>query len=97
MVYLDSVKIKKYIDVKNITNESVTLKIDGEKLINDLYNDICVDITDNDGPVQELECLDAPFIHIYPNEIFNEKDCKQLAIELKNMLNNRIRSQLNLK
>lgn len=97
MVYLDSVKIKEYIDVKNITNESVTLKLDGEKLINDLYNDIRVDIKDNDGPVQELECLDAPFIHIYPNEIFNEKDCKQLAIELKNMLNNRIRSQLNLK
>ena len=95
-MYLDSAKIMKYLDVKNITNESVTLKLDGEKLINDLYKDIHVDIKDNEGPVQELECMDAPFIHIYPNEIFNEKDCKQLAIELKNILNNRIKSQLEL-
>ena len=37
MVYLDSVKIKECIDIEKITKDTVTLNVDGEKLIRKIW------------------------------------------------------------
>ena len=97
MVYFDSTKIMECIDVESITSKTVTLKIDGEKLLNELYEDLKIELKDSEGPIQELTFQDAPFIHIYPNEVFDDKDCRQLAIEIMNRLNSEIKTKLNLK
>ena len=67
MVYLDSAKLKKCIDIEKITKDTVTLNIDGEKLIRQIYEDLKIEL-DDDGPIQILKFQDAPFIEIYPNE-----------------------------
>lgn len=86
----------KCIDIENVTNESVTLNVDGEKLLNELYQDFKIEL-DDEGPIQTLKFQDAPFIEIYPNELYPEEKCRQLAIELMNRLNNEIKTKLNLK
>lgn len=96
MVYLDSIKIMECIDIESITSETITLNIDGEKLRNEIYQDLKIELKD-DGPIQVLTFQDAHFIEIYPNEIFNDEKCKQLAIEIMNRLNNEIQTKLNLK
>ena len=78
MVYLDSVKIKECIDIEKITKDTVTLNVDGEKLIRQIYEDLKIEL-DDEGPIQTLRFQDAPFIEIYPNEIFNEEACHQLV------------------
>lgn len=95
MVYLDSTKIMKCIDVKSVTSETITLNVDGEKLLDEIYEDLKIELED-DGPVKILRFQDAPFIEIYPNEIFNENNCRQLAIEIMNRQNSQIRTKLNL-
>ena len=96
MVYLDSIKIKECIDVEKITKDTVTLNVDGEKLIRQIYEDLKIELsTTSDYPT--LNFQDAPFIKFYPNEIFNEEACHQLAIETMHRLNSQIRTQLNIK
>ena len=96
MVYLDSTKIMECIDVESITSETVTLNVDGVRLLNEIYQDLKIELKDNEGPIQELTFQDAPFIQICPNEVFDEDDCRQLAIETMNRLNSQIRTKLNL-
>ena len=96
MVYLNSVKLKECIDIEKITKDTVTLNVDGEKLIRQIYEDLKIEL-DDDGPIQVLKFQDAPFIEIYPNAIFNKEACHQLAIETMHRLNSQIRTQLNIK
>ena len=97
MVYLDSVKIMECVELETVSKDRVTLKIDGEQLLNAIYEDIKIELKDNDGPIQGLTFQDAPFVEIYPNDLFDEKNCRQLAIEIKNRLNSEIKTKLNLK
>ena len=97
MVYFDSTKIMECIDVESITSETVTLKVNGEKLLNELYEDLKIELDEKETILARLRCQDAPFIEIYPNELFDEKNCRQLAIEIKNRLNSEIKTKLNLK
>lgn len=97
MVYLDSVKIMKCVELETVTKDKITLKVDGEQLLNRVYEDIKIDLKDTEGPIQELTFQDAPFIQIYPNEIFDEQTCRELAIEIQNRLNSEIKTKLNLK
>ena len=46
MVYLDSIKIMECIDVESITSETITLNIDGEKLRNEIYQDLKIELKD---------------------------------------------------
>ena len=97
MVYFDSTKIMECIDVESITSETVTFKVDGEKLLNELYEDLKIEVDDYSEIPVILRCQDARFIEIYPNELFDEKNCRQLAIEIKNRLNSEIKTKLNLR
>ena len=97
MVYLDSVKIMKCVELETVTKDKITLKVDGEQLLNRVYEDIRIDLKDIEGPIQELTFQDAPFIQIYPNVIFDEQTCRELAIEIQNKLNSEIKTKLNLK
>ena len=54
MVYFDSVKIKECIDIEKITKDTVTLNVDGEKLIRQIYEDLKIEL-DDDGPIQILK------------------------------------------
>ena len=96
MVYFDSTKIMECIDVESVTSETVTLNVDGVRLLNEIYRDLEIELKDSEGPIQELTFQDAPFIQIYPNEVFDEDDCRQLAIETMHRLNSKIRTKLNL-
>lgn len=98
MVHLTSTKIMECIDVEKITNETVTLNIDGEKLRQQLYDDLKFKTTTDYGDdVPAVYFQDAPFAKFYPNEVFDEEACKQLAIELTNRLNSQIKTKLNIK
>lgn len=98
MVYLDSVKIMECVELETVTNDKITLNVNGEQLLNGIYEDLKIELDDDDSEIPViLRCQDARFIEIYPNELFNEKNCRQLAIEIKNRLNSEIKTKLNLK
>ena len=44
-----------------------------------------------------INFMDYPFIELTPNELFSERECTQLAKEIVNRLNEKIKTQLNLK
>lgn len=96
MIHFDSIKIMECIDVEKITNETVTLNVDGEKLLRQIYEDLKIELSPtSDYPT--LNFQDAPFIKFLPNEVFPEEACKQLAIETMHRLNSQIRTKLNIK
>lgn len=91
----DTLKLMECIDFKEITKDTVTLKIDGEKLIQQIYDEVHITIEDNDTYLT-LQSGRHDLIDITPGSIFNKGDCMQLANEIKNILNNRIKSKLEL-
>ena len=97
MVYFDSAKIMECIDVESVTSETVTFNVDGERLLNEIYEDIKIELDDTESNQIILRCQDRPFIYIHQNKIFDEDNCRQLAIEVMNRINSQIRSKLNLK
>lgn len=97
MVYLDSVKIMECVELETITKDKVTLNVNGEQLLNAIYEDVKIELDEDFEIPVRLRFQDAPFIEIYPNELFDEENCKQLAIEIKNRLNSEIKTKLNLK
>ena len=97
MVYLNAVKIIKSIESESVTKDKITLNVDGEQLLNEIYEDVKIELDDDSEAPITLRSQSATFIQIYPNELFDEKKCKQLAIEIKNRLNNEIKTKLNLR
>ena len=97
MVYLNAVKIIKSIESESVTKDKITLNVDGEQLLNEIYEDVKIELDDDPEAHITLRSQNATFIQIYPNELFDEKKCKQLAIEIKNRLNNEIKTKLNLR
>lgn len=97
MVYLDSNKIMECVEWETITNDTVTFNVDGEKLRQAIYEDLKITIDDSDSEYEiKLIFQDVPFIRLHPNEVFTERDCKQFAVEMSNILTNRIKSKLNM-
>lgn len=93
----DNVKLMECIDWEQITKDTVTIKVDGEKLRETLYDELHVVMRKHHENSYGLYSNGILFCNITPGGIFSENDCKQLAIEIKNTMNNRIRSTLNLK
>lgn len=98
MVNLDSEKLIECIDVDKATEYSVTLNVNGKKLIQEIYEDLKLEVTeDYADDVPAVYFQDGPFIKIYPNETFDEKFCNQLALELCNRLNSEFKTRLGIK
>lgn len=98
MVMLDSEKLIECIDVDKATEDSLTLTINGKKLIQEIYNDLKLEVKeDYADDVPAVYFQDGPFIKIYPNETFDEKFCNQLALELCNRLNSEFKTRLGIK
>ena len=97
MVEFDNVKLMECVDWEQITKDTVTIKVDGEKLCETIYDEVHVVMRKHHENSYGLYSNGILFCNITPGGIFSEKDCKQLAIEIKNTMNNRIRSTLNLK
>ena len=96
MVFLDTDKIFNCVDWENVTKDKITINVDGEKLKQTIYEDLEVKIKEGEDNPIKLTMMDYPFVEIYPNEIMTEDDCKRWAIEIRNTLNNRIKSKLKL-
>lgn len=97
MVNLDSEKLMECIDVDKATEDSVTLTINGKKLIQEIYEDLKLDVREDYAEdVPAVYFQDSPFIKIYPNETFDEKFCNQLALEIRNRLNNEFKTKLGI-
>lgn len=95
MTFLDIDKIFNCVDWENVTQDKITINVDGEKLKQTIYEDLEVKIKERDDSIK-LTMMDYTFLEIYMNEIMTKDDCRKLAIEIKNIMNNRIRSKLNL-
>ena len=93
---LDNAKLMECVEWKRITEDEVILNIDGEKLRETLYNEVHVTMQVHHGDSYGLYSNGRLFCNISPGGIFSKKDCKELAIEIKTKMNNRIRSELKL-
>lgn len=96
MVFLDIDKLVNCVDWENVTQDKITVNVDGEKLKQKIYEDIQVRLIEGTENPIKLTMMDYPFVDIYPNEIMTEDDCKKWAIEIRNTINNRIKSQLKM-
>ena len=94
MVYFDSARMINSINIEKITSESITFNVDGEKLVKEIYEDLKIELNEEDTPYIRLTCQDATFIQIVPNEIFDNETCRQIAIKIMNNLNNEIKTKL---
>ena len=93
---LDTAKLIECVDWEGITDDKVTINVDGEKLRETIYNEVKVTIKQHHEDSFGLYSNGLMFCNITPGGIFSEDDCRQLAIEIQNKLNNRIRSKLDL-
>lgn len=96
MVFLDIDKLVNCVDWENATQDKITVNVDGEKLKQKIYEDIKVRLIEGTENPIKLTMMDYPFVDIYPNEIMTEDDCKKWAIEIRNTINNRIKSKLKI-
>lgn len=92
---LDNAKLMECVEWKRITEDEVILNIDGEKLRETLYDEVHVKMEGNNGRYK-LYSNGKRFCTIRAGGILSEKDCQELAIEIKTKINNRIRSELDL-
>lgn len=91
----DTVKIMECVDWKRITADSVTLNVDGEKLRQTIYDEVHIEIEDNDSYIT-LQSGNHDLVDITPNSVFNKQDCMYLAKDIQQILNNRIKAKLEL-
>lgn len=89
-IFYDNVNIEK------TTKDYLVLNINGEQILQDLYDELKLELKEEDCDDYEMTLLfqDYPLIKIYPNEFFNEKDCKQLLIEIQNRFNDKFKTAL---
>lgn len=97
MVYLDSAKIMECIDIESVTKDTITLNVNGEELTKAIYEDIQIKLDEEELIPTRLTVMDAPFIEIYPNEMFTMDDCQELAVKIMDKLNSQIRAKLKIK
>ena len=95
-MFLDIDKLVNCVDWENATQDKITVNVDGEKLKQKIYEDIKVRLIEGTENPIKLTMMDYPFVDIYPNEIMTEDDCKKWAIEIRNTINNRIKSKLKI-
>ena len=92
---LDNAKLMECVEWKRITEDEVILNVDGEKLRETLYDEVHVKMEGTNGRYN-LYSNGKRFCTIRAGGILSEKDCQELAIEIKTKINNRIRSELDL-
>lgn len=95
MVNIDNEMLMNCVEWKTISKDAITIKVDGEKLRKEIYNEICITIEDNETYIT-LQSGNHDLIDITPGNVFNKADCLRIAAEMKNILNNRIKSKLEL-
>lgn len=91
----DTVKIMECVDWKRITADTVTFNVDGEKLRQTIYDEVHIEIEDNDSYIT-LQSGNHDLVDITPNSVFNKQDCMYLAKDIQQILNNRIKAKLEL-
>ena len=84
MVNMDNEMLMNCVEWKTINKDTITLKIDGEKLREEIYNEICITIEDNDTYIT-LKSGYHDLIDITPGSVFNKGDCLNIATEMKNV------------
>lgn len=97
MVYLDLVKIMECIDIESVTKDTITLNINGEELTKTIYEEVKIKLDERETIPTRLTVMDAPFIEIYPNEMFTMDDCQELAVKIMDKLNSQVRAKLEIK
>ena len=85
------------IDFENITNDTVTIKCDGEKLREQIYNQLKIVMDDN----PEIGCValyqdNNLFACINATETITEDDVRRISLELMNRINNEIKTRLHM-
>ena len=93
---VDTAKIMECVDWERITGDTITVNVDGEKLRQTIYDEVHVTMKKHHENSYGLYSNGLIFCNITPGGIFSEDDCRKLAIEIKNIMNNKIRSKLNL-
>lgn len=91
----DTTKLMKDVIWSEIEGDYVKVRVDGELLRKNLYEEIHITIEDNDTYIT-LKSGIHDLIGITPGSVFNKGDCLNIATEMKNILNNRIKSQLEM-
>lgn len=91
----DTTKLMKDVMWSEIEGDYVKIKVDGEQLRKNLYEEIHITIEDNDTYIT-LQSGYHDLIDITPGSVFNKGDCLKIATEMKNILNNCIRAQLEM-
>lgn len=91
----DTTKLMKDVMWSEIEGDYVKIKVDGEQLRKNLYEEIHITIVDNEHYIT-LQSRNHDLIDITPGSVFNKGDCLKIATEMKNILNNRIRAQLEM-
>lgn len=96
-MFIDDKKMMECIDIESVTKEHITFNVDGEKLVKEIYENLKIRLSEDEIIPLRLTFQDAPFIEIYPNEIYDTDDCRQLAEKIKNELNSQIKEHLKIK
>ena len=95
-MFIDDKKME-CIDIKSVTKEHITFNVDGEKLVKEIYENLKIGLSEDELIPIRLTFQDAPFIEIYPNEMFTMDDCQELAVKIRDKLNSQIRAKLKIK
>ena len=97
-------KINDYIIINNVnieetTSNKIVINVNGEQLLHDLYNELKLEFKEEDWDDYEmiLKFQEYPFIKIYPNDIFSERDCSKILISIQEELNKQLRESLGVK
>lgn len=96
-MFIDDKKMMECIDIKSVTKEHITFNVDGEKLVKEIYENLKIGLSEDELIPIRLTFQDAPFIEIYPNEMFTMDDCQELAVKIRDKLNSQIRAKLKIK
>ena len=87
------------IEWEQVDTEHITIKVNGEQLKKDLYERVEFEATDQKDRTNSITILNDLGIlaEIHYHELLTEKETRELAKQLRDQLNNTIKSTLKIK
>lgn len=87
------------VNIEETNGDKLVINVNGDQILQDLYNEFKLELKEEDCNDDEmtLRFQDYPFVKIYPNDIFSERDCSKILISIQDELNKQLKEALGVK